>query len=84
MSMQRETRWTTDDPRQVGGYLSVKEAAQAAGVSHRALVKAIARGQLSAVIGHPTQPSTWIVHSQDLETWLGRPGTGEAGCSSSS
>jgi hypothetical protein len=57
----------------VGGYLSVIEAAQAARVSQRAVVKAIARGQLSAVVGNPAQPNTWIVHSKDLDTWLDAP-----------
>jgi hypothetical protein len=71
--MQRNTHSPADIPRSQGGYLSVKEAAQAARVSHRAVVKAIARGKLNAVIGHPAQPNTWIVHSKDLETWLAAP-----------
>ena len=71
--MQRNTQRPADVPRPEGGYLSVKEAAQAARVSHRSVVKAIARGQLNAVIGHPAQPHTWIVHSKDLQTWLAAP-----------
>jgi hypothetical protein len=68
--MQRNTHRPAGLLSPVGGYLSLKEAAQAAHVSHRALVKAVARGQLNAVIGHPAQPHTWMVHSKDLETWL--------------
>ena len=71
--MQRNPQRPEDVTRPEGGYLSVKEAAQAARVSRRAVVKAIARGQLNAVIGHPAQPNTWIVHSKDLQTWLTDP-----------
>jgi hypothetical protein len=51
-------------------YLSVNEAARTAHLSYRVVVKAIARGQLSAIMGHPAQPNTWVVHSNDLQTWL--------------
>jgi hypothetical protein len=68
--MQRKARGPADERRPVAGYLSVNEAAQAACVSRRAVVKAIARGQLSAVVGNPARPNTWIVHSKDLEIWV--------------